>query len=409
MRALVAIAVVLALSACSPDTQGVTVERIVALSDGDHAASTYIDGRLGDAGHRDQLSTVSVLDGVVRTAHVDVPNSVTAAPEVLALSPDGGTAFVAERLAQRRPGDTTASQLGVGRTVTAVDIRDLATPTVIASTAVGDSPEALAVSPDGRQIAVVTNPPRAAVVELIGWAGDRFTTSVRAPLADGALATNVQWHPNGKALAVNVDNRDRVEFHTVEQRPDGSHGLRPWGQPVPVGRDPFVGRFTPDGKHYLTANWGRDLSTTVAAQRLPRTRSTLSVIEVDDGGQHRVVDTDETDKSSEGLAVSPDGRLVATVNMRGTAFPPASPLHDGEASVSLLRLDPGSGALTKIGDYPLPAVLPEGGTFDRSGGYFIATSFERDPGLLVYRVDDVGLTPVQRIPLPHGVHHVVVG
>jgi hypothetical protein len=62
-------------------------------------------------------------------------------------------------------------------------------------------------------------------------------------------------------------------------------------------------------------------------------------------------------------------------------------------------------------------VLPEGGTFDPSGRFFIATVFQGAPdgdgaGLQVYRVNadnEPGLSPVQRIPLPHGVHHVAVG
>jgi hypothetical protein len=77
------------------------------------------------------------------------------------------------------------------------------------------------------------------------------------------------------------------------------------------------------------------------------------------------------------LAVSPDGQWVATVNMRGTALPADSPRFDEHGSVSLFRL----GATGSDG-----------------------------AGLQVYRVgseDEPGLTPVQRIPLPHGVHHVV--
>jgi hypothetical protein len=101
--------------------------------------------------------------------------------------------------------------------------------------------------------------------------------------------------------------------------------------------------------------------------------------------------------------------------MRGTALPADSPMFDEHASVSLFRLDGNTGALTKIGDYRLDGMLPEGGTFDPSGRFFIATAFQGatgsdGAGLQVYRVgsdDEPGLTPVQRIPLPHGVHHVV--
>ncbi|WP_405181995.1 hypothetical protein OG225_13455 [Nocardia sp. NBC_01377] len=113
-----------------------------------------------------------------------------------------------------------------------------------------------------------------------------------------------------------------------------------------------------------------------------------------------------------------DGTHIATVNMRGSAFPPGSPDYDEYASVTLLRMDQATGAVTKIGDYPLRGVLPEGGAFDPTGEYFLATMFQGrvpqdpGPGIEIFRVgsdEEPGLTPVQRIPLPHGVHHVAVG
>lgn len=398
----------------STEAPGLTIERMVAISDGDHAASTYVDGRLAplDAGFRDVLTTVSVIDGQVSTAQVDVSNSVTAAPEALALTPGGDAAFVAERLASRRPGDGEASDLAPGTSLTAVDVSDLAAPQVITRATVAARPEAVSVSPDGSRVAVVANPPGGAVVQILDWSGAAFGAPMQTDLRlGGGVATNVHWRPDGEVLAVNIDSHDQVAFFTVEH----TGALRPWGAAVPTGVDPFVGRFTPDGRFYLTANWGRDLSTTVADERLPEQRSTLSVIELDDSAAaHRVVAEAESDVSSEGLAISPDGTLVATVNMRGTTFPAGSPKFDEHASVSLMRLAD-DGGLTKVGDYPLTAVLPEGGTFDTTGQYFIATSYQGregddgGSGLQIYRVDsDAGLVPVDRISLPQGTHHVAV-
>jgi hypothetical protein len=275
----------------------------------------------------------------------------------------------------------------------------------------------------------VSNTPDQAVLQVVPWTAAGFGEPVSHDLAvlgvsgtaqeprGGVLATNVQWHPTGRALAVNITSQDRVAFFTV----DATGGLRPWGDPVPVGKDPFVGRFSPDGRHYLTSDWGRDLSAADVEGRLPDGPSAISVIEIgpmETLGPHRVVGSVQTDRSAEGLAVSPDGRWVATVNMRGTALPADSPKYDELASVTLLSRDEHSGALSKIGDYPLTAVLPEGGTFDSTSRYFIATSYQGredddgGPGLQVFRVgedEEPGLTAVQRIPLPHGSHHVQIG
>ncbi|MGV0742554.1 lactonase family protein [Mycolicibacterium sp. XJ870] len=405
-----------------------TIERLVTLSDGDHLASTYADGILApaQANHRDLLSTVSVRDGVVTAGQVEVSNSVTAAPEVLALSPDGATAFVAERLKQRGPGDMRAQQLVAGDQLFAVDISDWQNPVIADVATIGQSPEALAVHPDGTYVAVVSNTADASMLQLVEWGADGFGEVEQFDLAGlgvsgeagmprgGVTATNVHWHPSGRALAVNVNTRDLVAFFTVDTSQPG--GVQPWGAPVVTGADPFVGRFTPDGRHYVTSDWGRDLNATDLAGRLPTEPSRLTVIRVGEPGGEppRAVGSAESDKSAEGLAISPDGRWVATVNMRGTAIPTGSPGYDDHATVSLLQLDEHSGRLSKVGDYRLDGVLPEGGAFDSSGQYFMATVFEGGlgSGVQVYRVgsdESPGLTAVQHIPLPHGVHHVVVG
>lgn len=419
MKVLIVCLAALAVVACTsadPEPATVSIPRLLALSDGDYTAGTYADGVLAppEAGYRDLLSTVQIEDGDVETAHLEISNSVTAAPEVLALSPDGTTAFVAERLGRRQPGDVRSTQLTPGTRLFAVDVAELSTPSQRAVTTIAPAPEALAVRPDGAEVAVVSNTPEASVLELIPWRAGSFGEPRRFDLdalgvPGTSLATNVQWHPAGDVLAINITDRNLVAFFRLD---DG--GLRPWGAPVQTGVDPYVGRFTPDGRHYVTANWGRDLETTNPAERLPKRASTVGVIEL--GDVHRVVDTADTDKSSEGLAISPDGRLIATVNMRGTVVPPGGPGYDEAASVSLLELD--DGQLTKIGDYPLAGVLPEGGTFDATGRFFLASVFQGragspdGPGVQVYRVgppEAPGLTPVQRIPLPHGVHHVVAG
>jgi DNA-binding beta-propeller fold protein YncE len=374
------------------------------LHDGDHLAATYADGVLAptQAGHRDLLTTVSLIDGQLSTADVEVSNSVTSAPEVLGLS--GDIAFVAERLAQRGPGDTTAAQLAPGMQLTAIDVSNRSAPLVVAQVSVGELPEALAVSPDGSTVAVVSNGGGGALLSLVPWDGGRFGQPRAFPiLGADSNVTNVHWHPDGDLLAVNNNTEDRVEFLAV-----GARGVE-LRDSVATGPDPFVGRFTPDGAYYLTSNWGRDLNAPSISERLPSRPSTVSVIDVEGA---EVIGTIDSDRSAEGLAVSADGAWVATVNMRGTALPTDAAGFDEQASVSLFRFE--GGELTKVGDSPLDGVLPEGGAFDPSGRYFVASVFEGrpggpGPGLQVYDVGADGLVPVQRIALPHGAHHVVFG
>lgn len=82
-----------------------------------------------------------------------------------------------------------------------------------------------------------------------------------------------------------------------------------------------------------------------------------------------------TDVASEGLAISPDGTMISTINMRNTSFPPKVPRFQREASLTLLGMDPETGIVQKLSDRPLDGVLPEGGAFDLTGDHFLTTVF----------------------------------
>lgn len=393
---------------------------IAAIADGDFVAGSYASGELAPLaeGYRDSLLLLRRSTDRWRWESLPMSNSVTAPPEVLRLSAGGETAFVVERLAQRDTGATRIAELAPGRRLFAVSLTD--TPAALSDTVeLADYPEALDVSPDGRAVAVVSNRDGESYLHLVPFADQSFgstqTVSLGALLNESGLyASNVAWHPSGRRLAINLNTSDRVLFLALERGEDNAWSVVPWGQPVTVGRDPFVGRFTPDGRYYITSDWGRDFSANTLATRLPQQPSGLSVVRLAEmestTPRHRVVDNARSGLSAEGLAVSPDGRFVATINMRGTPFPEASPRFHDQASISLFRFDAASGKLAKVGDTYFAGVLPEGGVFDASGNHFLASVFEyreaHGGGIEVFRVADTGLQPVGRIAMPHGVHHV---
>lgn len=418
------------LSPSEDQLLGIAAQTIAVISDGDFVAASYGTGELAppSAGYRDRLTVLTVRDGKLLRSELPVSNSVTASPEVLALSPDGKTAFVAERLGQRGEGSTLVSQLAPGKRLFAVDLSDASAPRVADTAQLAEFPEALSVSPDGRWIAVVSNTQQASLVQLVEYTAGHFEPVLSFDVADlgvtgtssgpraGVLATNVHWHPSGRYLAVNFNTLARVGFFEVFEQ-EGSPTLRPWGSLVETEPDCFVGRFTPDGRYYVTSDWGRNPAATDLEERIPRTRSRVSLIRVASPSSksplHERVATGESDNSAEGMAISPDGRLIATVNMRGTAFDPSSERYTPEATVSLLRLDPERAVLEKLSDTPFKAVLPEGGSFDRSGEHFLATSFEGPNGgslevFDVVRGDRPALKHAASIALPHGVHHVAI-
>ncbi|MFC6632722.1 lactonase family protein [Microbulbifer taiwanensis] len=394
---------------------------IAAVADGDFVAGSYASGDLApdSAGFRDTLVLLRRSGGGWRRESLPISNSVTAPPEVLRLAADGRSVYVIERLAPRTPGASRIAELAPGRRLFAVALPAGAPAKLADAVELDDFPEALDISPDGRTIAVVSNGSGGSWLHLVPCAGGRFGSVQKFDLAEIAgagrapRASNVAWHPSGRILAINFHTENRILFVVLEES-GGHFSPRPWGAAVEVGRDPFVGRFAPDGRHYITADWGRNFDAVDLAGRLPESASQLTVVRLGRAGAvapaHRVVHRTRSDISSEGLAISRNGRFVATVNMRGTVFPAGSPRFQRHASVSLFRFDAADGSLKKIVDRPFTAVLPEGGAFDASGHYFLASVFEyRDlhgGGIEVFRVSEQGLEPLGRIPMPHGVHHL---
>lgn len=407
----------------------VDAARIAVISDGDFLASTYADAALAPFGrHADLLTVFTVKGGRVARSSIPVSNSVTAAPEVLAASPDGRTFYVVDRLARATPEARRTPDLAPGRRLTAIRADEQGALSVLATKTVPPSSEALAVSPDGAWLAIVGNEEARSTITLVplsdGAPGEPITFAAsalgltgngRGPRG-GIMLTNVQWHPNGQALAVNDTGGGRVALFRFEG--GRAPRLTLWGVPVASGRDPFVGRFTPDGRFYLTSEWGRDLGATDLDHRIPRAAGKLGVIRLGGDGGHRRIGAIDTGHSPEGLAISPNGRLIATVNMRGTVFPPGAPRFTREASVTLIAFDPDSGTACRLVDMPFEGVLPEGASFDASGRHLLVTVFEghrgapEQAGIDVFRIDPAQnvarLVRLGRVPTAHGAHHVAI-
>jgi DNA-binding beta-propeller fold protein YncE len=361
---------------------------------------------------------------------------VIGAPYAMALSADGQTAFVVETLGAMPVGATRREQLPPGDQLVAIDLSNPRRPSVRSQITVAPKPETVHVSPNGELLAISTQTPDQEII-LIPVRAGKFGKSIKfslqqlgiqpdpARFQQGLYVSQVQWHPSGKYLAVNLDYRDEIAFFQLQRSPEKTLQLIPWEEPVKVGKDPFTGQFTPDGRFFLSSNWGRNFGVGVKTleQRLPETRGTVSVIQLADFNtptaqvRHRVVSTAIADLSPESLAISPDGSKVVTVNMRGTVFPPNSPRFTPQASLSLMTLDRNSGKLTKIDDYPFEGILPEGAAFDASGNGLAVAVYDYltpkpEGGIEFWRVIQQPKLKLQRtgyvVDLDRGVHQVLV-
>jgi 6-phosphogluconolactonase (cycloisomerase 2 family) len=405
---------------------------LAVLADTDMVPTVYETGDLGpvDPRHRDTLATIGLpLAAGARPTTIEVSNSVYGPPGGLALSRDGRFAFVAEIMRPRPAGATRLSELVAGNVIRSVDLRTERGPAVIDTVDVGTQPQAIALNPPGDLIAAMTTDidrELSFVPVRDGRFGQVKRVGLDLPPSSGLLplrSTWVEWHPSGRYIAINLVDRAQVAFYEVVRGADGSMTeMRSWGNRVQVNKFPFIGRFSPDGRFYVTSDlqWGIDTTGFYGVQEgILTTVRTAEVGATGEAARHTVPHIALGSWGSETMAFSPDGRFLATSNLRGTGKPVGDADRTDEASVSLYELNPETGRLARRGEWAFDAVLPQGLAFDPSGQmlyvgvnrYRGGASTEFGGAVEVWRLLVDGTPRLERtndrIRLPAGVHTIV--
>jgi DNA-binding beta-propeller fold protein YncE len=368
---------------------------LLVASDADMVATAYIDGIPDKVpGIEDTLSVISLpLNRANPIATVPVPNSVTAWPQIIATSPDGTKAYVVE-LRGKLPENVqklnpTVPGIGLpdGSLLTVVDLTNPRKPFVVESVPIGRVPAHISASPDGKFLAITLDGEKGKELLVVsienGKLGKRHNFTFKNSTGQAVSRVNsVNWHPSGRFLALNFDNQE-VAFYEVLSDVSGSVNLRPYGQPVAVGNTLSIGRFAPDGRHFLITevNWGTwNLPRGAFTQQFgflnyfANPKGELVSIRFDGGSgqviQPEVVSRAAVGLSPEGFALSPDGSLAATVNMRRTYIPTNWLSWRGKrhSSLSLVKVNRQTGELTTLGkEYGFEGLLPENAAFDAEG------------------------------------------
>lgn len=356
-----------------------TGRALLVASDADMVATAYADARLDRvAGVEDALTVVGLPlnPNQPATASLQVSNSVMSWPHIIAVSPDGRRAYVAE--VRSRPADgiqqfDDIDQMPEGTTITVVDIANLSNPQILETVNVGRNPEHLSISPDGRFLAVNLNElgKELLIVQLQddGRLGQRtyFPMQLDGSRADNQTAI---WHPSGQYLAIVQDQNRRVGFYQV-QTSDDEITVTLMGEPLTVGNHLSHPRFTTDGRFLLVPDLKWSTHGNPTLNFLLNPPGEMIAIHFEPGTEQspEVVSRIAVGLSPEGFALSPDSSLIATVNMRRTYLPSFIPAWRGKphSSLSLVQFDPVSGQLAEVEEYGFEGLLPEQATFDATG------------------------------------------
>lgn len=360
---------------------------IVSVSDADMVASAYVDGQLGPREGRDAISVIR-LGGDPRdwtAAEAFASNSVAGPPAAVDITPDGRFAFVIETWAPRPQGDDahTFGDLRHGNRLNVFDLADPTAPRLVQQVVTPERPDAVRVSGDGALVAVTFNPAgagRATPLALYPFAdgvlGDPSTPEIPGWDLDDGRLMDIDWHPTEPILAMIDEAQNTLRFARVTD----DLRIAPFGNVVDVERTPFRVEFTPDGNHVVVnaVYWGSD----IAGRWIEAPRGSVLTVRMnaetrDDGTvRHAFVSRVKTGVSPEGLAVSPDGRWVATTNLERSYLPYGDTRITWFSSITLAALDQATGQLTKVGTFNYDGILPEAAVFDNSGSYLAVANYD---------------------------------
>ncbi|MES2932088.1 MAG: hypothetical protein V4805_01160 [Pseudomonadota bacterium] len=420
--------------AAMPTAPAFNASALFALSDADMAGTGYADKLLRKVpGQRDALTRVLPSAARDDTSNsVFASNSVTGWPGPMDIGPACRMAYVAETRSEAPAGvqklENPYTGLPEGKLVSAFDLSGTGAPVAAGSIIVSGNPKSVHVAPNGRWLIA---PLEKAGSELgfVILEGGR-PTQVRYAKLDTAAYHTAEFvrgpqfariNPRGDVIALNLGNTHvafvRVGFDSTGL-PSGAELI---GQPVPAGKWISMGRWSADGRFYITADTGWGPGDLDAVFNGP---GALRSIAFQPDGAHKAVSTALLSLSPEGFDVDPAGKLILAVNMERTYLPEALPFalfgRRDRASLSLVTFDPASGALATVdGPLAFKGVLPEHALFDRDGtGIATAVYHEKSDipqaGWVEYfHIDRSGVAPRivptgRRQPVPRGAHALAV-
>ncbi|NEQ96458.1 MAG: lactonase family protein, partial [Cyanothece sp. SIO2G6] len=313
---------------------------------------------------------------------------VAGPPVAVVVTPDGRYAFVIETWGQRPEGaeaEQVFGDLSHGDRLQVFDLANPTQPTLVQDVAIAERPDSISLNSDGSLIAMSFHPagagretPLAIIPFRNGQLGDPVYPAV--PNFDREeRIIHAEWHPSQNILTLVNETTAKVSF--VQVIPQGnSWEIQPWGNVVQAEKAPYMARFTPDGRYLLVNGlyWGAD----VAGRWTEAPRGSMVSIRLEDGIQadgsprHALVSRSMTGVSPEGFAISPNGQLVVTTNLERSYLPYDDDRITWFSSLSLITLDPETGQLRHIADYPYDGILPEAATFDASGQYVAVANYD---------------------------------
>jgi DNA-binding beta-propeller fold protein YncE len=330
-----------------------------------------------------QPDTVALIDLRARPPrllrHIEVKTSVVGPPMSVAVTPDQRLLLVT---AAMKVDPAAPERLVTDNKLSVVDLK-AEPPAVIAELEAGAGAAGISITPDGRLALIANrNEGTVSVFRLQGQSVRKIDTlAIASPEAGVA---HVAIAPDGRSALVMRDGD-----HTISMLAIAGEKVTQAGRDFGAGLKPYGAVITPDGRFAVIANLGLGRGD----------NDTVSLVDLA-LRPPRVVETYTVGQTPEGIAISPDGKLVAVVAMNGSNKPADSPFHSSVGRVVLMRVL--RDRLQIVSDAPIGA-WPQGAVFSGDSSLLLVQSMT-ERNIMVLAIEK-GMTlrdTGHRIPLRGG-------
>jgi YVTN family beta-propeller protein len=314
-------------------------------------------------------------------ATIPLDNTIVGPPTNLAITPKGDLALIANSVNEvDKDGKPT---LVSDDRMFVVDLK-ANPPAVIDTLHLGKRASGMAINAAGTLALVANRDDGTVSVLSINGKEVKITDTVTVGTGAADSVSTVAITPDGKRALVAKSGANKIAVLAID------NGKVTYDkQDLPVGIWPYNLVITPDGKLAVSADTGGGGTSDGHAD-------TVSVIDLE-ANPIRVIDHVTVGDSPEGLAISPKGDLIATVEARGSNQPTSSWYHHPGGAVTVLKV--AGKTVTKIGEVTV-GKLPEGAVFSADGSHLYVGNFiDSDLSVLQIAGDKVSDTG-KRFKLP---------
>jgi YVTN family beta-propeller protein len=314
-------------------------------------------------------------------ATIPLDNTIVGPPTNLAITPKGDLALVANSVNEvDKDGKPT---LVSDDRMFVVDLK-ANPPAIIDTLHLGKRASGMAINAAGTLALVANRDDGTVSVLSINGKEVKVTDTVTVGAGAADSVSTVAITPDGKRALVAKSGANKIAVLAID------NGKVTYDkQDLPVGIWPYNLVITPDGKLAVSADTGGGGTSDGHAD-------TVSVIDLE-ANPIRVIDHVTVGDSPEGLAISPKGDLIATVEARGSNQPTSSWYYHPGGAVTVLKVT--GKTVTKIGEVTV-GKLPEGAVFSADGSHLYVGNFiDSDLSVLQVAGDKVSDTG-KRFKLP---------